>query len=409
MAWFEKGAGYKGSLHSFWRDQNFANVVNGIVDGVVFGLISVPLIMKAAETANISQALLESWMLAIYLGGGIVSVIMSLYYRLPIVGAWSIPGAVALAQVLSNFTPAEIVGGFIVAGLIDLFLGVTGLVRTVIRKIPIEVMMGMVGGALLGWGSKCVVSFVSAPIICASGVIAYLVFKRFFKKIPPVVGTVIGVMLASLVLGKLSPVPLDFSVTKPVLTMPVFNLRAALSIGLPLALLIVCAENMMAIGVQVQIGKKPPVNAITIISGIGGIIAPFFFGHNVNIAGPMTAWAGSDDCGPVDKRYVAAVWCGIAFATTGIWAKFYLGWLNAMPMEALNIVVSLTLISMIIDALKQSFGSGKFQLGSFASFITAAFGASFFGIGSACWALIVGTIIAIFLYKEDYDAIVSEV
>ena len=165
------------------------------------------------------------------------------------------------------------------------------------------------------------------------------------------VGTLVAVFAASIVMGKLAPIPFDFSIAKPVFAVPAFNIKR-LSIGVPLGLLVVCAENMQAIGVQIEIGKKPPVNAITVISGIGGIIAPFFCGHNCNIAGPMTAWAGSDDCGEVDKRYVAAVWCGIAFALTGIFAKFTMGLLAAIPAEALNMVVSLTLIGMIIGGLQ---------------------------------------------------------
>ena len=407
MAIWEKGPGFGEGLRSFWGDQNFANVSNGIIDGLVFGIIAIPLIQKACSVANLPPEIVESWLVTVYVGGGIISCIMALYYKLPIVGAWSIPGAMALAQVLGNFTLPEMVGGFLVAGLIDLLLGLTGTVRTLVRKIPGAVMMAMVAGTLFGWGSKCVTSFKTAPVICAFGVIGFVICKKFLKRVPAVVGTLVAVFAASIVMGKLAPIPFDFSIAKPVFVMPAFNIKAALSIGVPLGLLVVCAENMQAIGVQIEIGKKPPVNAITVISGIGGIIAPFFCGHNCNIAGPMTAWAGSDDCGEVDKRYVAAVWCGIAFALTGIFAKFTMGLLAAIPAAALNMVVSLTLIGMIIGGLQESFGSGKFKFGSFVSFITAASGVTFFGIGSAFWALFAGTVITLLLEKGDYDSMVS--
>ena len=407
MAIWEKGPGIGAGLSSFWKDQNFANVSNGIIDGAVFGIIAIPLIQKACSVANLPPEVVESWLVTVYVGGGIISVIMALYYKLPIVGAWSIPGAMALAQVLGNFTLPGMVGGFLVAGLIDLLLGLTGTVKLLVRKIPGAVMMAMVAGTLFGWGSKCVTSFKTAPVICACGVIGFVVCKKFLKKIPAVVGTLIAVFVASLAMGKLAPISFDFSIAKPMFVMPTFSFKAALSLGVPLGLLVVCAENMQAIGVQIGIGKKPPVNAITIISGIGGIIAPFFCGHNCNIAGPMTAWAGSDDCGEVDKRYVAAVWCGIAFALTGIFAKFTMGLLAAIPAEALNMVVSLTLVGMIIGGLSDSFGTGKFKFASFASFITAASGVAFFGIGSAFWALVAGTVVALVLEKKDYDSMVS--
>ena len=101
------------------------------------------------------------------------------------------------------------------------------------------------------------------------------------------------------------------------------------------------------------------------------------------------------------------IWCGIAFALTGIFAKFTMGLLAMIPAEALNMVVSLTLIGMIIGALEESFGSGKFKFGSFVSFIAAASGVSFFGIGSAFWALAAGTAITLLLEKKDYDSMES--
>ncbi|MEA4873562.1 MAG: benzoate/H(+) symporter BenE family transporter [Synergistaceae bacterium] len=394
-------------LKSFWGDQNFANVSNGIIDGLAFGIIAIPLIQKAAASANLAPELLNSWLVTVYVGGGIISLIMALYYKLPIVGAWSIPGAFALAQVMGNFTFNETVGGFLTAGLIVFLLGITGTIKQLVRRIPTQIMMAMVAGTLFGWASKLIGAFKTAPVISFVGLLGYVVCKRFLKKIPAVVGTMVFTLIAAAVMGKLQFTGLDFGVAKPVFILPAFNGAACLSIGVPLALLVVCAENMQAIGVQIAIGKKPPVNGMTIISGIGGLIAPFFGGHNCNIAGPMTAWAGSEDCGPVEKRYVAAVWCGIIFAITGILAPLTMSVLGMLPGEATTVIIGLTLVSMIIGGLEESFGSGKFKFGSFASFAVAMSGIVVLQIGSAFWALVVGTAISLLLEKKDYDEMKS--
>lgn len=405
-AW-EKGSGFMNGLKSFWGDQNFANVSNGIIDGLAFGIIAIPLIQKAAASANLAPELLNSWLVTVYVGGGIISLIMALYYKLPIVGAWSIPGAFALAQVMGNFTFNETVGGFLTAGLIVFLLGITGTIKQLVRRIPTQIMMAMVAGTLFGWASKLIGAFKTAPVISFVGLLGYVICKRFLKKIPAVVGTMVFTLIAAAVMGKLQFNGLDFGVAKPVFILPAFNGAACLSIGVPLALLVVCAENMQAIGVQIAIGKKPPVNGMTIISGIGGLIAPFFGGHNCNIAGPMTAWAGSEDCGPVNKRYVAAVWCGIIFAITGIFAPLTMSVLGMLPGEATTVIIGLTLVSMIIGGLEESFGSGKFKFGSFASFAVAMSGIVVLQIGSAFWALVVGTAISLLLEKKDYDEMKS--
>lgn len=404
---WEKGPGFMNGLKSFWGDQNFANVSNGIIDGLAFGIIAIPLIQKAAATASLSPELVNSWLVTVYVGGGIMGIFMSLYYKLPIAGAWSIPGAFALAQVMGNYTFNETVGGFLAAGVIVFVLGITGSIKQLVRRIPSQIMMAMVAGTLFGWASKLIGAFQTAPIISFIGLFGYVVCKRFFKRIPAVLGTMIFTLVGAAVMGKLNFTGLDFGIATPVFIPPAFNGTAVISIGIPLALLIVCAENMQAIGVQIAIGKKPPVNGMTIISGIGGLIAPFFGGHNCNIAGPMTAWAGSEDCGPVDQRYVAAVWCGIIFAITGIFAPLTMSVLGMLPPEATLVIIGLTLVSMIIGGLQESFGSCKFKFGSFASFAIAMSGIVVLKIGSAFWALVIGTIITLLLEKKDYDEMKS--
>jgi benzoate membrane transport protein len=69
----------------------------------------------------------------------------------------------------------------------------------------------------------------------------------------------------------------------PQLVTPSFNIDAIISIGIPLALLVIAAENAQATGVLMTQGYKPPINEMTILSGIGGINV----GHNANIAGSM--------------------------------------------------------------------------------------------------------------------------
>lgn len=406
LGW-EKGPGYASGIRSFWGDQTFANVSNGIIDGLALGIIAIPLIQQAAASANIAPAVLESWLVTVYVGGGIISIIMALYYKLPIVGAWSIPGAFALAQVLGNYTFNEAVGGFLTAGFIVFLLGVTGTIKLLVSKIPAPIMMAMVAGTLFGWGAKLVSSFQTAPVISLIGVAGYVICKKVLKKVPAVVGTMVFTLIGAVVMRQVNFVGIDWSIAKPLFIVPHFNISACLSIGIPLALLVVCAENMQAIGVQIAIGRRPPVNALTIISGIGGMIAPFFGGHNCNIAGPMTAWAGSGECGDVDKRYVAAVWCGIAFAITGIFAKATMSLLAMLPIEATSVIVGLVLMNMIIGGLEDSFGTGKFKYGNFASFTIAVSGVAFMGIGSAFWALVVGTIAALLLEKNDYDEMKS--
>ena len=71
--------------------------------------------------------------------------------------------------------------------------------------------------------------------------------------------------------------------TPPMLVVPQFNPNLILSCSLPLATLVVGAENAQAMGVLKAQGYNVPANAMTVASGIGGIISGLVGAHNANI------------------------------------------------------------------------------------------------------------------------------
>ena len=122
--------------------------------------------------------------------------------------------------------------------------------------------------------------------------------KKYFYKI----------VILSLVTKQLDLSKMDSIVfTMPKLSMMKFNLGAIFSVSLPLALLVIGAENAQATGVLMAQGYKPPISFMTTMSGIGGIVTSLFGGHNANIAGPMTAICASEESGPKEGRYVAGL------------------------------------------------------------------------------------------------------
>ena len=93
---------------------------------------------------------------------------MSLRYRIPVVIAYSIPGAVLLGKVLANFTLSEAVGAYILVGVVALVLTLTGLIKKVVDNIPVPVMLGMVGGVLFSFGVGLFKASIEQPSIYGS-------------------------------------------------------------------------------------------------------------------------------------------------------------------------------------------------------------------------------------------------
>src|SRR6478752_208860 len=79
------------------RDFSVSAVVAGLVTVLVGVTSSAVIVFKAAEALGATEAQTGSWMWALGLGIGITSIGLSLRWRIPVVTAWSTPGAAMLA------------------------------------------------------------------------------------------------------------------------------------------------------------------------------------------------------------------------------------------------------------------------------------------------------------------------
>ena len=281
------------------------------------------IVIGAAEAGGLTSSQTVSWLFAIYFLGGLISLVLAPFYMQPVVGAYSIPGAAILVGALTAFDFNQAVGAFIMAGVLVLLLGLSGVIGRVMRWLPMPIVMAMIAGALIRFGTGVVTAVGAAPLIVGAAVVAFFVVMRFVKAFPPVLAAlIVGVAVAALT-GSIQTASIDIALAAPTFTVPTFTLDAFLAISVPLAILVIGAENAQATGVLMVEGYRPPINAMTVISGVGGILAGLLGGHNANIAGPMTAICSSEQAGE-DKggRYAAAVVNGVLFAAFGIVAGY---------------------------------------------------------------------------------------
>ncbi|MCG8564370.1 MAG: benzoate/H(+) symporter BenE family transporter, partial [Desulfobacterales bacterium] len=186
---------------------------------------------------------------------------------------------------------------------------------------------------------------------------------------------------------------------------PEFTLDAFFSISVPVAILVIGAENAQATGVLLTEGYKPPINFMTIISGIGGIMTSFFGGHNANIAGPMTAICASEAAGEnKDGRYAATVINGILFAGFGVIASIAVTFIQGVPKPLIGMVAGLAMIGVLTQAFEQAFAKGKFKVGAFFALVIAMSGISVAKISAPFWALVVGVIISLIIEPQDFKS-----
>lgn len=384
---------------SLRRAFNSKSISAGLV-AALFGCTGPALVViNAAEAGRLSNAQTVAWLFAIYVLGGLISLFLALRYRQPICGAYTIPGAAILAASLTVIPFSDAVGAFIISGVLVFVLGITGLIGRLMRWLPMPIVMAMIAGALIRFATGAIDAIVSAPLIAGVAALSFFIVTRFSRTVPPVlVAGVVGLVLA-FALGQLQPADVNIAWVMPAFTLPSFSLDAFLAITIPLTALVIGAENAQATGVLMAEGYRPPVNAMTIISGIGGVLAGLLGGHNANIAGPMTAICSSEQAGDDPQlRYGAAIVNGVLFGLFGLFAGLAVPFILAFPKALIVVVAGLAMIGVLLGSLQQAFQKGgACQIGAFVALAVAMSQFTFLGISSPFWALLFGVSVSCLL------------
>lgn len=128
------------------NDLNQKNITAGMVAGLF--VISGPtaLILQASLNGNFTAAQTILWIFSVYVFGGILGILLPLYYRIPIVGGHSLTGVAFLATMTGKFTFNELIGAYIVSGLLLLLIGSLGIFSKLIKLVPKEIIAAMLSG-----------------------------------------------------------------------------------------------------------------------------------------------------------------------------------------------------------------------------------------------------------------------
>ena len=198
MKLFEKGPGFQSGLADLPKHLNGSTISAGLIS-TVFGCTGPCLVtVAAANAAGFTLADTVTWVFGIYVFGGLLGTILALYYKIPVSGAYSIPGATLMGTALAGYSFNEAAGAFIIAGVIVLIIGLSGAIGKIMQFLPLEIVMAMVGGAMMKFGSGIVTTTQGNPVVCGAAVLAFFLVPRIIRKCPAVVAALIAGFAAAL-------------------------------------------------------------------------------------------------------------------------------------------------------------------------------------------------------------------
>ena len=138
---------------SFVRDLSLSAVVAGFVTVLVGFASAAAIVFQAASAVGASAAQVGSWMLALGLGMGLTGIVLSLRYRVPVVIAWSTPGAALLVTSAAGLSIEEATGAFLLSAALITLVGFSGWFERAMDRIPVPIASGMLAGCCSASGS----------------------------------------------------------------------------------------------------------------------------------------------------------------------------------------------------------------------------------------------------------------
>jgi len=373
------------------NDASISSVTHGLIATTVSYAGPLLVVFQAAKVANLGDAQLSSWIWAISLGSALTGIILSMWYKIPIITAWSTPGAALLVSGWAAYSYPDAIGAFIFSAIMMIVFGFTGWFSYLMEKIPSSIVSAMLAGILLSFGVDLFDSLGIAPFLVFPMLISYLLAKRWIPRYSVVVTLFVGILFAIL-LGRLHFNVVKIALVKPVFTLPHFDLGALIGLGLPLFIVTMTSQNAAGIAVLRGDGFDPPINPIVTITGIASLLLAPFGSHAINLAAITAAiCTGKDVHENPRKRYVAGIATGLFYLVLSMFGTAIVFLFSAFPEALVTSIAGLALLSSLGSSLSSAM-SGNEKESGLVTFLITVSGISILGIGAAFWGLLGGLI-----------------
>lgn len=321
----------------------------------------------------------------------VLSAVLSARTRMPIVIAWSTPGAallVATGAPVGGFPVA--VGAFLVTAGLIVAAGVVKPFGRAVAAIPMPLAAAMLAGVLLDLCLAPMRAVGAMPALALPIVLTWAFAMRFARlwAVP------IATLVTAVIIAVATPLPegaLADIWPRPVLVLPVFTLDAVIGIAIPLFIVTMASQNVPGLAVLRANGYSPDVPPLFVATGIASAVAAPFGGHTVNLAAITAALCAGPEAHPDPaRRWIAGVAAGCAYLVIAVFSPAAAAFIAASPPLLIQAVAGLALLGSLAGALATALARDDDRIPAIVTFVTTASGLSFFGIGAAFWGLLAG-------------------
>ncbi len=360
---------------------------------------TVALVVQSGQTLGATPSQIISMLAALALGIGIPGAVLSWRLKIPVVLAWSTPGAALLGAAQAGYDWPSAICAFIVAAILMVITGMVPVLGRLAARIPPGIASGMLAGVLLPF---CLKLFSAAPtdLPLIGGLVAtYFVMRRYAARwaLPTVLVLAFSMLIwrgqlalpeGGLLFGQLVPV------------MPVFDMKAIIGLAIPLYLVTLASQNLPGLVVLRAAGYEPPANRLIFWTGAASTMAAPFGSHGINLAAITAAICTNPEAHPDhSQRWRVGVIYGLLYLLVAVFAAPLAGLFIGMPTHVLAAVTGIALLAPLIGALSSMMDDHSGREAGVLTFCVTASGLALAGIGSAFWGLLAGFAVLVILRR----------
>ncbi|HFF2589239.1 benzoate/H(+) symporter BenE [Acinetobacter baumannii] len=370
--------------------------ISATVAGFLAVLISYsgPLIIffQAAQRAHVSTDMMVSWIWGISIGAAISGIYLSIKYKTPVITAWSAPGTALLVTLFPNISLNEAVAAYITSAIVIFLIGITGYFDKLLKWIPQDVAAGMMAGILFQFGISLFTASDSMPLIVFSMLIVFLIAKRLMPRYTMIWVLAAGVLL-SLILGKMNPVDVSFSLAIPQWISPEWTWNSTLNLAVPLILVSLTGQFLPGMAIMKLSGYDTPAKPIITATSIASLAVACVGGITIVLASITAALCMGKDAHELkEKRYIAGIANGIFYILGGLFAGSIVMLFSLLPKELVAALAGLALLGAIATNISVAMKNDGQRDAALITFLASASSMHFLGLSSVFWGICIGVI-----------------
>ncbi|MCF8533968.1 MAG: benzoate/H(+) symporter BenE family transporter [Reyranella sp.] len=374
------------------RSSLVSTATAALVATIAGGGGTLPVVLAAAQAVGATPEQASSWVSGLGLATALGTLALSVRYRMPIIAAWSTPGAALIASTSGVPSFAAAVGAFVLAAVLILLTAAIRPLGRLIERIPASIAAAMLAGILLRLVVAMVEHVPSSPLLVLPLILLFLVARAFMPALASLVVLVAGALLAWS-LGLVMPMP-GVGLSTIVVTAPVWDVATLVGLGVPLYLVTMASQNLPGFAVLRASGYQPPTQPILGVTGAVSLGTAFLGAHTSNLAAISAALCTGPDAHPdPTRRWMTGPFYAFFWFLIALFGASLVGLFNALPPALLATVAGTALLGSMAGAMGTALTGEKDRLAAAGTLAVTVSGVTLMGVGSAFWGLVFGLLV----------------